>query len=370
MNSIDRLEASSSLLMPFTRRECLSSLSGMVLTATALRGQDKTPAQPVSAKAATIAPAVWQETRTTSQRLVQQSQASFVSGLMPLVDHLEHLSVATGLNLKLAGAAQQRDAQRDWNNRHVRQLEAVVTQLQRFQQPASAGWEADVLLARYSHADAQARLAKFENRPELAASLQSQAAEFARQHWVKRLDDSSIGHSSAMQVWRAASLLSSTDGRSATTDRRFLLQAIDATDRWNFLGAGIGRNDLREAFQYELARVDLQDSKPGSAAFSQKAQQAEAHLVHLHETTLQFHANGTTGLHDVAATWRERAELHAFLQSSGENAVSNSWKQRRESDLRSLEKLAQRTTDVRGRNGADVTYVAVLSLSEQTSNVR
>lgn len=350
-----------------TRREWLASAACGLMAASA---QAQTTVKPASTKSVSIAPQVWQETRATSRKLLDHSRDSFDRGLMPLADHLDQLSVATNLNLRLAGATQQREVQRDWQAQLVRQLEGVTAQLERFQQPASIAWESDVLLARFSLASAQAQLAKFENKPELATAVQARATEFAKQHWAKRLDDSSVGHASAMQIWRATSLLNNAEGRSAAADRNVLRQAIAATDRWNFLGAGIGRNDLREAFQYELARVDLKDSKPGTATFTANAQQAETLLVKLHETTMQFQSQGTASLYDVATTWRERSELHSQLKSAGEDYVPKDWQQRRETDFRSLQRLATNTTDRRGRNAADTTYVEVLALVEKTADVR
>ncbi len=360
----------SRLINSISRREWFTSATCVLFAASIATGQDQTAVKQASATSFNVPPQVWQETRTTSRRLFDQSRDSFELGLMPLADHLDQLSVATQLNLRLAGATNQRDVQRDWQSQLVRQLEGVTGQLERLRQPASAGWESDVLLARFSLAEAQSRLAKFDNKPELAASVQTQAAEFARQHWAKRLDDSSVGHASAMQIWRATSLLNNAEGRSAGASRNVLQQAIEATDRWNGLGAGIGRNDLREAFQYELARVDLQDSKPGTQSFTANAQQAESLLVRLHETTTQYQSKGTASLYDVSTTWRERAELHSFLQSTGNDLVPKAWQQRREADFRSLQRLATNTTDRRGRNAADTTYVEVLALAEKTADVR
>lgn len=348
-----------------TRREWLAIGVGAFTGASTAKGQNQT-----KAPKATIPSQLSQEIRGTSRRLIDQSRDSFERSLMPLEDHLEQLSVATNLNVRLAKATNQPDVERDWQAQQVRQLEGVAVRLERFRQPASIGWQADVFLARFSLADAQARLAKSDGNPELAAAAQTRAAEFARQHWAKRLDDSGIGHASAMQVWRATSLLNGAEGRPAGTGRDVLKRAVDATERWNFLGAGIGRKDLREAFEYELARVDLQESKPGSEAFAAKAQRAETLLTHLHETTTQFQSKGTASLFDVATTWAERSELHSYLQSAGEGLVPKTWKQRRESDLRSLQQLAKNTTDRRGRHAADTTYVEVLALGERTVDVR
>lgn len=365
MNMICRSERFVVSVEASTRREWLAATAGAFFASSAATAQDQ-----AATKAVTIPPQLWQETRATSRRLLDQSRDSFERSLMPLADHLDQLSVATNLNLRLAGATKQRDFQRDWQAQLVRQLEGVTAQLERFQQPASVGWQADVFLARFSLADAQARLAKFEDRLELAAAMQTRAAEFAQQHWAKRLDDSSIGHASAIQIWRATNLLNNAEGRPAGTDRNVLRQAIDATDRWSFLGAGIGRNDVRQAFQYELARVNLQESKPGTEVFAANAQRAESLLVQLHETTTKFQAKGTASLYDVATTWRERSELHSRLQSAGDEFVPTTWKQRRESDFRDLQRLAANTTDRRGRNAADTTYVEVLSLAERTADVR
>lgn len=345
-----------------TRREWLGAAACALFATSAAKAQDN--------KAVTIAPQVWQETRTTSRRLLDQSRDSFERGLMPLADHLDQLAVATNLSMRLAGATQQREVQRETQARLVRQLEGVAAQLERFQQPASIGWESDVLLAKFSLADAQARLAALDAKPELTASIQQRAAEFARQHWAKRLDDSGIGHASPLQIWRATSLLNSAEGRPAGTNRENLRQAIDATDRWNFLDAGIGRNDLRQAFQYELARMDLRESKPGTEVFAASAQRAESLLVKLHETTMQYQSQGTASLYDVATTWRERSELHSHLQSASEDFVPKTWQQRRTADFRSLQRIATNTTDRRGRNAADTTYVELLALAEQTVDVR
>lgn len=352
------------------RREWIASVVCAWSLVSVSKGQDQASVKPASATTVNIPPQVWQETRTTSRRLFDQSRDSFERGLMPLADHLDQLSVATQLNLRLAGATNQREVQRDWQAQLVRQLEGVTGQLERFRQPASAGWEADLLLARFSLASANAQLAKLDDKQALASQAQMQASEFARQHWAKRLDDSSVGHSSAMQIWRATSLLNSAEGRSAGASRSVLLQAVEATDRWSFAGAGIGRNDLREAFQYEIARVDLQDSKPGTQAFEANAQQAESLLVRLHETTMQYQSKGTASLYDVATTWRERSELHSFLQSTGSDLVPKTWQQRRAADLRGLQRLSARTTDRRGRNAADSTYVEVLTLAEKTAELR
>lgn len=354
----------------FTRREMLASAIVGTIAASAATAQDQTVVKPASARTVSLKPQVWQETRATSRRLFDQSRDSFERGLMPLADHLDQLSLATNLNLRLANATNQPDVQRDWQSQLVRQLEGVAAQLERFQQPASAGWQADVFLARFGLANAQARLATMSGQREIAAAAQNRAAEFARKHWVTRLDDSSIGHASAMQIWRAASLLNKAEQQPAGTGREVLVQAIQATDRWSFLDAGIGRGDLREALQYELARVDLQESKPGTTAFDTNAQRAESLLVKLHATSMQFQSKGTASLYDVASTWRERSELHSFLQSAGDGIVPKTWQQRRESDLRSLKRLASNTADRRGRNAADATYVEVLSLAEQTADVR
>lgn len=353
-----------------TRREWLAFGAYVLFGASPAKAQDQTVAKPAAAKMVTIPPQLWQEVGATSRRLMDQSRDSFEKSLMPLADHLDQLSVATNLYVRLAEATKQTNVQRDWQVQLVRQLQGVSARLERFQQPASIGWESDVWLARFSLAEAQARLAKLDGRPELAAAVQARAAEFARQHWTKRLDDSSIGHASAMQIWRATSLLNNTEGRPAVADRDILRQAINATDRWNSWGAGIGRNDLREAFQYELARVDLQESKPGTEVFVANARRAESLLVHLHETTMQLQSKETASLYDVATTWRKRAELHSFLQSAGDDLVPKTWMQRRESDFRGLQRLATNTTDRRGRNAADTTYVEVLAFVEQTSDVR
>ena len=153
------------------RREWIASAVYALFATSVVKGQDRTSVKPVAGATVDIPPQVWQETRTTSRRLFDQSRDSFERGLMPLQDHLEQLSFATQLNLRLAGATNQRDVQRDWQAQLVRQLEGVAGRLEQFRQPASAGWESDVLLARFSLAEARAQLAKFDDKPELAAAV-------------------------------------------------------------------------------------------------------------------------------------------------------------------------------------------------------
>lgn len=304
--------------------------------------------------------------RDASQRLITQSRDSFDRGLVPLVDHLDQFSLAANLNLRLASSQTDRETQLQWHRLQVRNLDGVATQLKQFQQPASAGWEADVLLARLSLAQAQSRLAAFEGRTNTAASAQRAIIDLARQHWDKRLDDAAVGLATPMQLWRAAGLVFSSENQPLDADRNFLHQAIQATDHWKLTGTGIGREDLREAFRFELARVDLLSAKPGTESFNTQAQRAEISVEKLFDTISQFQSKGTASLYDMAAAWRQRQELHTFLEESRREPLPAEWKQRRSNDLSQLSRLATQAVDRRGRAAADISYVELLSLAEKT----
>lgn len=304
------------------------------------------------------------DVRESSQRLIAQSRDSFNRGLVPLVDHLDQFTLASGLNLRLAALQKNRESQLEWHRLQVRNLEGVTTQLERFQQPASAGWAADVLLARLSVAQSQARLAAFEGRTNAATAAQRTIIDLARQHWDKRLDDASIGHATPMLLWRAAGLVFSSENRPLEADRNFLTQAIQATDRWNLAGSGIGREDLRDAFRFELARVDLMAAKPGTESFNQQAERAEASAEKLFDTISLFQSKGTASLYDLASVWRQRQDLHAYIEEIRPEPIPAAWKQRRSNDLSQLTRLASHTTDRRGRAAADVSYVELLALAE------
>lgn len=303
--------------------------------------------------------------RETSQRLIAQSRDSFDRGLVPLVDHLDQFTLATGLNLRFASLQKNRETQLEWHRLQVRNLEGVTTQLERFQQPASAGWAADVLLARLSLAQSQARLAAFEERTNAATTAQRTIIDLARQHWDKRLDDASIGHATPMQLWRAAGLVFSSENRPLEADRNFLIQAIQATDRWNLAGSGIGREDLRDAFRFELARVDLMSAKPGTESFNVQAERAETSAKKLFDAISQFQSKGTASLYDLASVWRQRQEMHSYIEEIRPEPVPSAWKQRRSNDLSQLTRLASQTADRRGRAAADVSYVELLALAEK-----
>lgn len=343
----------------------LAGLVSFLALNTLVSGQD-TASPSVQERLRTVSPQSLKTVRASSQRLIQQSRDSFDRGLIPLIDHLDQFTLAASLNLRLASSQKNRETQLEWHRLQVKSLGEVTTQLERFQQPASAGWEADVLLARLSLAQAQARLAAFEQKPAKADSAKRAIVDLARQHWDQRLRDAQIGHATPMQLWRAAGLVFSSENRPLEADRNFLTQAIQTSDQWNLTGAGIGRADLREAFRFELDRVELLAAKPGTESFRTQAQRAETSARKLFDTLSQYQSQGTASLYDMASVWRQRQELHAALEEGPTERLPKDWTQRRVSDLSQLRRLAAQTGDQRGRMAADVSYVELLSLAENT----
>ena len=346
-------------------RTALAGLGSLIAFGPHTMAQDAA-SQPVTAKRSVISQRSLSSLREASQRLINQSRDSFDRGLVPLVDHLDQFALAANLNQRVASSQNNRETQLEWHRIQVRNLEGVTTQLERFRQPASAGWEADTLLARLSLAQAQSRLAAFEGRTNVAAAAQSAINDLARQHWDKRMGDAEVGLATPMQLWRAAGLVFSSENRPLAADRSFLTQAIQATDQWKLGGSGIGRDDVRETFRFELARVDLQSAKPGTESFQVQARQAEASAEKLFDTISQFQSKGTASLYDMASAFQRRQELHVLLEDKRPESVPTEWKQRRLNDLSQLSRLASQTTDRQGRAAADVSYVELLSLAEKT----
>lgn len=347
---------------------CLAALVGAVslfaMAPVVLAQNAAAPAAPEQTR--TISPQSLKAVRSTSQRLIQQSRDSFNRGLIPLVDHLDQVTLAASLNLRLASSQKNRETQLEWHRLQVRHLEEVATQLDRFQQPASAGWEADTLMARLSLAQAQVRLASFEKQAGKAELAQRTAGDLARKHWDQRLRDAQIGHATPMQLWRAAGLVFSSENRSLNADRQYLTQAIQAADRWNLEAPGLSRADLRDALQFELDRVELLAAKPGTNSFRTQAQRAETSSQKLFDTLAQYQTQGTASLYDVATAWHHRQELHVALAENQKDPLPNDWTQRRVADLNRLRRIAAQTTDQRGRIAADLSYVELLSLAENT----
>ncbi len=352
-------------LFLMSRCTALAGLGSLLAFGPAGVAQDAA-SQPAAAQRPVISQKSLNGLRIASQRLIDHSRDSFDRGLVPLVDHLDQFSLAANLNLRLASSQKNPEMQLEWQRRQVRNLEGVANQLQRFRQLASAGWEADTLLARLSLAQAQLRLAALEGRTNTAAAAERAISDLARQHWDKRMNDADVGLATPLQLWRAAGLVFASENRTLAADRNFLTQAIQATDRWNLAGTGIGRDDVRETFRFELARVDLQSAKPGTAAFNAQAQRAEASVEKLFDTILQFQSKGTTSLYDLASAWRQRQELHTFLAESRPEPLPTEWQQRRSNDLRQLDRLVTQTADRRGRTAADISYVELLSLAEKS----
>ena len=320
-----------------------------------------------------------------SSRLTDESRNAFEHGLMNLPDYASHLEVALWLRTKLANLREDREAYIGAFANHGSLLSRAAGQLIAFNQPASKGWAADVSLAELLATNAQAALAMARKDQAAVAKASRQSVKRAQRLYTLRLADVSVGLAELPQWADAASYLNGDRKDSTARDsnsrqpanfgqnvdglatyHQELSKIVAQTKKLSQQGAGLGRSDRLNMARFELARTAAMlaqvsgDHRAADAAVNQAAAFARQQF----ETQLEFYQTRTASLYDLTQAWSNRqALLDSTRQAGFETANKTSSQQR--NDLQTLLKLAGETTDLRGRNAADVTLVHSLSTLEE-----
>jgi len=313
----------------------------------------------------------------TSQQLREESHDSFVRGLLPLSDHLEHLGLVYEAEARHAYDTLQRQTKGTYeSNRATRfdqkqlertfrpvyqarltALEDVVQRLEAFQQPASTGWEADVALAKVALNRAQLETARLLGMKGAVIELTEAEERLAAEHYWKRLEDARVGQASLPALVQAVSLLN-----ISPEFRRNMLQSVaEQTVIWEMEGAGIGRSDAVTRAQLDLSWLDgYKERRDGSIKVNDAAwRESDQLAATLFEQRAELYPKGTATLGDLSRTWHLRQQMHQIADEAHYEMPKASVEQHNR-NLALLKEAAGATTDRRGRAAADVTFVALL----------
>jgi hypothetical protein len=302
-------------------------------------------------------------TRILSRGLADRSFDAYRRGLMPLEDHLEQLNLATRSNYQFAmdtnGQKAVAIAHRQYMARVVDALEAA-RKIVGFE--VAPGFTADVALARAMMAQADVEIASLESDQDALEAATARAVGFARQHLEIRRIDAQLGFTSLAALTNAIML--TRDGFSRGRD--VLSDSVDQRRKWarkNSEG-GLGRSDQLAESELELARFNYYaalDAKDDQQALEQLNLAKQA-ADRMYSAKLRYNRTGTASVYQVARAWSLRREVH---QMAGQTATAKEDSLKDKTDFQQVIELANATTDQRGRNAADVSYVALLKVVNQ-----
>ncbi len=301
----------------------------------------------------------------TGAVLRNSSQQAFHRGLLPLTDLLEHLALAEEADIRSVTATEPAESTPSTQSLlkavqpRVQALRQVVRHLESFRQPAAVNWQADVLLAKYILTEAETEVAKLTgDRAAATAAVQTETT-LAKAHYHQRVFDAQIlGHASVPEVTRAVVMLNV----DPTRKRQALQRAVGTTQRWNTMGAGIGRSD--QVLQASL-QVALWDAQPRSPTLDEPAVKrgladADRLTARLFAKQRTYFTHGTATLSDLSRTWQTRRQVHLLADAVGVSFPVDTHDTFRR-DLDTLTTSAAKVTDRRGRHGSDVEYVHLLT---------
>ncbi len=314
-----------------------------------------------------------QQTRETALRLAAQSELSFRRGLLPLNDYLRQVSLADTLQESVSGMGVG-DRQQTLTQNEVARYRGIVQQLERFNQPASQGWAADLALAQSYLARAEAKAAFLAKEDGALTSALNRQFESARRHAQLRRFDESLGMAApqdvieAFQLERRAELDAQpssarvSEYETAFRAYRDQLQTVaQQVEAWSNRGAGIGREDRLHHARYQLAQADAILAGLNQNTSAQKAalKTAETELSALFRSQQEFSTTGTASLFDLARTWSDRDAI--YRQARDPKAIySTASLATHALNFELLETRSNQTFDNRGRIAADREFIAAL----------
>ncbi|MDB4742898.1 hypothetical protein OAF98_00305 [Planctomicrobium sp.] len=294
--------------------------------------------------------------------LDRASNSAFKRGLMPLESRLKYLALARDARISEAGDSES--AVQDVWTGYRNELAAIVPQIRRLNQPGASGWNAELILAKYSVLRANQQIASITEDAgglaEATAGLQEAATALYRQ----RETDYSAGLASLQDLMYARDrLLNST--QFSSVDRIDAIEGVILTQsKWNSKGAEIGRTDRILEAQLTKELIGFQDSLEAGAlpAITEKLFNLNS-TGHQHfETTLKFYQNGTAPLHQLTSSILIRQRLQR-LSNEFPELQSDEADQEFQSDWNTLKSIAESTSDRRGRNEADLIAIDLMNVS-------
>jgi hypothetical protein len=325
----------------------------------------------------------------SSRELREESVDSFNRSLLPLTDHLEHLSATYEAETRAAyeqalrqggtvggyetnqppqlSPQDQRKLLQPVLQARLGALQDAVNRLVEFRQPASVGWEADVALARFALNQAQLETARITGQRLPAAQFAAADQQLAADHYWKRLADANVGLASVPAVLQAVSLLNV----APEVRRNFYQRAADQTAVWASVGAGIGRPDAVTQADLDLNWLGAysQRGQTQRTVNEQRWKESDQLAQTLFQQRLEFYPKGTATLGDLSRAWATRQHMHQIARDLNV-PVPEASQHEQTRNLKTLQNAAAATIDRRGRHAADVTYVRLLAELKATEPTR
>ncbi len=324
--------------------------------------------------------------RTLSQidqlttRLVSQSRDAWLRGLMDQASYAAWLNVASTTQLQIASHQGDRNRAMLVLQEQVALWAEAASELESFNQPGAEGWEADLSHSRVMALRAELRYSVAAGR-KLTNDDQQAYAQLAAQHLDLRLHDFQTGTGTAAAVLAAATMVdeqivvsqqaSEPSGSNAT----FVVPdfRVDRPSAIRAALAEIRRPVHLETYPFAISTRDLAEDRQAvrrAASFAAFAgapadvRASGAFLTDLEQHAEEIAAQQFARLQTGTATpggmlrdwWQQESIATGLQEELSETAFYTGQTQR----LLAIHQVAAATTDLRGRNAADVAAAEML----------
>ncbi len=329
--------------------------------------------------------------RTLSQidrlttRLVSQSRNAWLRGLMDQASYAAWLDVAATSQLQVATYQGDRNRALTVLREQVSLWTEAANQLEAFNQPAAQGWEADLSHSRVMALRAELRYGSATGR-KLTSYDQQAYSQLAAQHHDLRLQDFREGTGTAAAVLAAAKMVdeqivvpqpaSESTGSSAAfavptfqvnrpSAIRAALAEIHRPVHLQTYPSAISTRDLAE----DRRAVQRASTFATFTAASENARDSVRFLENLDQHAEVIAANQFAGYQTGTATpggmlrewWSQETIAGTLDEDLSDSAFSTAQTRR----LQAIHQVAVSTTDLRGRNAADVAAADMLVAMRQ-----
>lgn len=322
--------------------------------------------------------------RLTNQ-LVSQSRNAWRRGLMDQASYAAWLDVAATSQLQVAAHQGDRDRALIVLREQVALWTEAANQLEAFNQPAARGWEADLSHSRVMALRAELRYSSAAGR-KLTSYQQRAYSQLAAQHLDLRLQDFREGTGTAASVLAAAKMVDEqivvpeqtngpADSGAAVAVPTF---QVDRPSTIRAALAEIQRPVHLETYPFAISTRDLAEDRRAVrrastfAAFtaaSEDARNSDRFLAELDQHAESIAANqfaryqtGTATPGGMLREWWSQETIAGTLDQDLSDSTFSTAQTRR---LQAIHQFAVSTSDLRGRNAADVAAAEMLIAMRQ-----
>ncbi|MFT5323948.1 MAG: hypothetical protein ACI8P0_001803 [Planctomycetaceae bacterium] len=317
--------------------------------------------------------------RLTTQ-LVSQSRDAWMRGLMDQASYAAWLDVAATAQLRIAAHQGDRDRALIVLREQIALWTEAANQLEAFNQPAARGWEADLSHSRMMAVRAELRYRSAAGR-KLTSYDKQAYSQLAAQHLDLRLQDFRTGTGTAAALLAAAKMVDEQivapqpASESAGSSAAFAVPTFQV-DRPSAIRAAlveIQRPVHLETYPFAISTRDLAEDRravqrastfAAFAAAPEDARDSDRFLSDVDQHAESIAANQFAGYQTGTATpggmlrewWSQETIAGTLDQDLSDSAFSTAQTRR----LQAIHQVAVSTSDLRGRNAADVAAAEML----------